>query len=80
MPKKYLFLMQIFLANFHYKKLEYYKKHGKEETIATTKVKDPSRFGVIVTDENDKILLIVEKPKYFIGDKINAGLFFQINF
>ena len=62
MPKKYLFLMQIFHANFHYKKLEHYKKHGKEEAIATTKVKDPSRFGVIVTDENDKILLIVEKP------------------
>ena len=56
MPKKYLFLMQIFLSNFHYKKLEHYKKHGKEEAIATTKVKDPSRFGVIVTDENDKIL------------------------
>ena len=33
---------------------EFHKKHGKEGTIATTKVKDPSRFGVIVTDEKKK--------------------------
>ena len=39
--------------------LSFHKKHGKEGTIATTKVKDPSRFGVIVTDENDKILKLI---------------------
>ena len=39
--------------------LEFHRKHGKEGTIATTKVKDPSRFGVIVS-ENNKILKFVE--------------------
>ena len=59
--------------------LDFHKKHGKEGTIATVKVKDPSRFGVIVTDENDKILQFVEKPKEFVGDRINAGLYIFSN-
>ena len=59
--------------------LEFHKKHGKEGTIATTKVKDPSRFGVIVTDENNKILKFVEKPLEFVGDRINAGLYIFSN-
>ena len=59
--------------------LEFHKKHGKEGTIATTKVKDPSRFGVIVTDENNKILKFVEKPIEFVGDRINAGLYIFSN-
>ena len=54
--------------------LEFHRKHGKEGTIATTKVKDPSRFGVIVS-ENNKILKFVEKPKEFVCDDINAGLY-----
>jgi mannose-1-phosphate guanylyltransferase len=29
--------------------LQYHKSHGKEGTIVLTKVKDPSRFGVVVT-------------------------------
>ena len=59
--------------------LSFHKKHGKEGTIATTQVKDPSRFGVIVTDENKKILKFVEKPKEFVGDRINAGLYIFSN-
>ena len=59
--------------------LAFHKKHGKEGTIATTQVKDPSRFGVIVTDENRKILKFVEKPKEFVGDHINAGLYIFSN-
>ena len=59
--------------------LAFHLKHGKEGTIATTKVKDPSRFGVIVTDENNKILKFVEKPLKFVGDRINAGLYIFSN-
>jgi len=58
---------------------EFHKKHGKEGTIATTRVEDPSRFGVIVTDDKDKILKFVEKPKTFVGDRINAGLYIFSN-
>jgi len=34
--------------------LDFHRKHGKEGTIATTKVKDPSKFGVILTDEKKR--------------------------
>lgn len=55
--------------------LEFHRKHGREGTIATTKVKDPSKFGVIISDENRKILNFIEKPIEFISDNINAGLY-----
>ena len=40
-----------------------------------TKVEDPTKYGVIVSDENNKILKFVEKPKEFISNRINAGLY-----
>lgn len=55
--------------------LDFHKKHGKEGTIAVTQVKDPSKFGVIISDENKRILQFIEKPKEFVGDRINAGLY-----
>lgn len=55
--------------------LKFHRSHGKEGTIAVTKVKDPSKYGVILSDENNKILNFVEKPQEFIGDNINSGLY-----
>jgi len=55
--------------------LEFHKNHGKEGTIVTTKVEEPSRFGVILSDENGRITEFVEKPKEFVGNDINAGLY-----
>lgn len=54
---------------------EFHEKHGKEGTIVTTPVKDPSRFGVIVTNEEGKILDFIEKPQEYVGNNINAGLY-----
>ena len=56
------------LVNFH-------RNHGKEGTIMVTRVKEPSRYGVIVTDESNKILRFEEKPLEFISNKINAGIY-----
>jgi mannose-1-phosphate guanylyltransferase len=55
--------------------LEFHRLHKREGTIAVTRVKEPSRYGVILTDENNRILDFVEKPQQFIGDNINAGLY-----
>ena len=55
--------------------LKFHQKHKKEGTIAITKVKDPSKFGVILYDENLNIKDFVEKPQNFVGDDINAGLY-----
>lgn len=38
-------------------------------------VEDPSKYGVVVMDEQGKVERFVEKPKTFVGDKINAGIY-----
>lgn len=56
--------------------MAYHVAHGGEGTILATKVEDPSKYGVIVYDEtNGKIQRFVEKPKHFVGNKINAGIY-----
>lgn len=56
--------------------LEFHKAHGKQGTIMTTPVEDPSRFGVVVTKENSsEIQKFVEKPSVFVGDQINSGIY-----
>lgn len=57
------------------KMIDFHKAHGGEGTLVTTKVEEPSRFGVILSDENSKITDFVEKPKIFVGNDINAGLY-----
>lgn len=57
------------------KLLDYHISKGGEGTLSVTKVKDPSRFGVIVSDKDSKIISFIEKPKEFISDEINAGLY-----
>ena len=49
--------------------------HPKPNTIYTYKVKDPSAYGVVETDENDNIIRIVEKPKEFISEDAVIGLY-----
>jgi mannose-1-phosphate guanylyltransferase len=55
--------------------LKYHKAHGGAGTICVTKVDDPSKYGVLVSDKHGKIERFVEKPATFISDKINAGLY-----
>lgn len=56
--------------------IEFHRKHGRQGTIAVTKVEEPSKYGVCVFDEHTgKIDSFVEKPQEFVGNKINAGLY-----
>jgi len=56
--------------------LKYHQNHGKEGTILVTQVEDPTKYGVVVFDEQSgKIERFVEKPQAFVGDKINAGMY-----
>ena len=56
--------------------LDFHKTHNKKASIVLATVQDPSRFGVVVTEpETQKILRFVEKPKEFISNKINAGIY-----
>ncbi|CEM07905.1 unnamed protein product [Vitrella brassicaformis CCMP3155] len=55
--------------------IAFHQKHGQEGTILVTKVDDPSKYGVVVAEDDGKIERFVEKPKEFVGDCINAGLY-----
>ncbi|XP_018567069.1 mannose-1-phosphate guanyltransferase beta-like [Anoplophora glabripennis] len=64
------------ICDFPFRNLyDYHMKHGKEGTIVVTKVEEPSKYGVVVYDENKCIASFVEKPQEFISNKINAGLY-----
>lgn len=56
--------------------LEFHKKHGGEASIMVTKVDEPSKYGVVILDEETgRVDRFVEKPKIFVGNKINAGIY-----
>ncbi|MDP7506197.1 MAG: sugar phosphate nucleotidyltransferase [Candidatus Woesearchaeota archaeon] len=43
--------------------------------VAGLKHKNPEKYGVLVTDEKKFLVSMPEKPKKFVGDVINAGLY-----
>jgi len=55
--------------------LSYHLSHGGEGTIMVTKVDEPSKYGVVVSNDHGKIEKFVEKPKVFVGNRINAGIY-----
>ncbi|KAH7332126.1 hypothetical protein KP509_20G069400 [Ceratopteris richardii] len=58
------------------KMIEFHKSHGGEASIMVTKVDEPSKYGVVVMDEESgQVQRFVEKPQVFVGNKINAGIY-----
>ncbi|KAJ6901463.1 hypothetical protein NC651_019279 [Populus alba x Populus x berolinensis] len=56
--------------------IEFHKAHGGEASIMVTKVDEPSKYGVVVMEESTgKVERFVEKPKAFVGNQINAGIY-----
>eukprot|EP00359_Climacostomum_virens_P008503 CAMPEP_0204913610 /NCGR_PEP_ID=MMETSP1397-20131031/11423_1 /ASSEMBLY_ACC=CAM_ASM_000891 /TAXON_ID=49980 /ORGANISM="Climacostomum Climacostomum virens, Strain Stock W-24" /LENGTH=342 /DNA_ID=CAMNT_0052084873 /DNA_START=1267 /DNA_END=2298 /DNA_ORIENTATION=+ len=55
--------------------LRFHKSHGKEGTLVVYPVDDPSKYGVVVSNEQSDVLRFVEKPQKFISNKINSGLY-----
>ncbi len=58
------------LVNFH-------RERGAQGTIALHPVQDPSRFGVVSSDDNGRVLAFVEKPprEQAPSNNINAGTY-----
>lgn len=58
-PEELVFVFNTdIICEFHLEKLiAAHKAKGGEGTIYLTKVTEPSKYGVVVTDENDKILV-----------------------
>jgi len=55
--------------------IRFHKAHKREGTIMVTKVEEPSKYGVVVSKENGEIARFVEKPKEYVGNRINAGIY-----
>jgi len=55
--------------------LQFHNKHNAKGTILLTKVPDPSRYGVVIRDNNDRIVSFAEKPNMYVGNTINAGIY-----
>lgn len=43
--------------------LAFHKENNAEGTILVTRVEDPSKYGVVVTDDRGLVERFVEKPK-----------------
>jgi mannose-1-phosphate guanylyltransferase len=55
----------------------FHRRSGAEATIALTPVEDPSRFGVVSTDESGRVVAFIEKPPpgQAPTNLINAGTY-----
>lgn len=64
------------ICDFPFKQLEeFHRNHKQEGTIVVTKVEEPSKYGVVLYDDNGCIQNFIEKPQEFVSNKINAGLY-----
>lgn len=64
------------ICDFPFKQLmQFHRNHGKEGTIVVTKVEEPSKYGVVLYDEQGCIKNFIEKPQEFVSNKINAGIY-----
>lgn len=55
--------------------IEFHKAHKSEGTIVVTRVDEPSKYGVVVYNQQGLVERFVEKPSEFVSNKINAGLY-----
>lgn len=55
--------------------LTFLKEKKAEGVLLATPVEDPSKFGVILYDDDGKIESFIEKPQQFISRFINAGIY-----
>lgn len=53
----------------------FHKRHGAEGTMLVTKVEEPSRYGVVVHEDDGKIVRFIEKPKQYAGNTVNTGVY-----
>lgn len=65
------------ICDFPFKEmLAFHTKHGRQGTIVVTKVEEPSKYGVVIyAPDSGKISNFVEKPREFVSNKINAGMY-----
>lgn len=76
-PHEYFFVLNSdIICNYPLKEiLEFHQNHKGFATMLVTVVEEPQHFGVVLFDKQKKITSFIEKPKHFVGNFINAGLY-----
>lgn len=77
-PEYVLILSGDHIYSMNYRKmLEFHKKNEADVTVATLKVpwKEASRFGIMKTDDNLKIVEFQEKPEQPKSNKASMGIY-----
>ncbi|VDP23632.1 unnamed protein product [Schistosoma margrebowiei] len=75
--ERFFVLNSDIICNYPFKRmLEFHISHGKEGTMAVTKVEEPSKYGAVVhNDQTGLVKRFVEKPSEYVANRINAGLY-----
>jgi len=56
--------------------LDFHRRKRANVSIALMRVKDPSRFGLVITNKNDLVSRFVEKPDFRLKvNRVNAGAY-----
>ncbi len=66
------------VTDFDFREItEAHRRKASKLTIALTPVEDPLQFGVVITDEEDRIEKFLEKPGWgeVFSDTINTGIY-----
>ncbi len=57
--------------------VEFHRKSGALATMALSRVKNPTEYGIVITDEDGRITRFLEKPGWseVFSDLVNAGIY-----
>ncbi|CAH8543870.1 unnamed protein product [Schistosoma turkestanicum] len=75
--ERFFVLNSDIICNYPFKRmLEFHLSHGREGTMAVTKVEEPSKYGAVVhNDQTGLVKRFVEKPSEYVANRVNAGLY-----
>jgi len=59
------------------KAIDFHKERGAAVTIVLTRVPDPLQYGIVITEEDGRIVRFLEKPTWgeVFSDTINTGIY-----
>jgi mannose-1-phosphate guanylyltransferase/phosphomannomutase len=59
------------------KAVKFHEAKSSKATLVLTRVNDPLQFGLVITDENGKIVRFLEKPTWgeVFSDTVNTGIY-----
>ena len=59
------------------KAVKFHEAKNSKATLVLTRVNDPLQFGLVITDDNGRIIRFLEKPTWgeVFSDTVNTGIY-----